>query len=59
MKRKLFFYKDYFHEFYNKQSQPVKKKVDWTLGLVRDIQVIPEKFFKHLEGTDGLYEIRN
>ena len=25
---------------------------------MRTLQIIPEKFFKHLEGTDGLYEIR-
>lgn|GEM_PF-2513802 len=27
-------------------------------GLVRILQVIPVNFFKHFEGTDGLYEIR-
>ena len=26
--------------------------------MVRTIEKIPEQYFKHLEGTDGLYEIR-
>jgi phage-related protein len=58
MDRTLIFYKEYFHEFYDEQIEVVQKKIDWTLGLVRDLQMIPEKYFTHIEGTDGLYEIR-
>jgi phage-related protein len=25
---------------------------------VRTLQMVPERFFKHLEGTDGIYEMR-
>lgn len=28
------------------------------IDLVRTLPMIPERFFKHLEGTDGLFEIR-
>lgn len=28
------------------------------IGFIRDIRIVPEKFFKHLKVTDGLYEIR-
>lgn len=45
-------------EFYNQQSLDVQEKIEWTLGLVRDLNRIPEKYFKHIEGTDGIYEIR-
>lgn len=55
--RKLFFYKHSFFEFYDKQSEEVKKKIEWTLNMIRDMQHIPEKFFKHMEGSDGLFEI--
>ena len=58
MSREIIFYKDYFYEFYNEQELIVQKKVDWTLGLVRDLPMIPEKYFSHMEGTDGLFEIR-
>ncbi len=57
-KRELFFYKDYFDKFYNAQTAKVQKKVLWTLRVVEDLDRIPETYFKHLKGTDGLYEIR-
>ena len=28
------------------------------MNLIRATQQVPEKYFKHLEGTKGLYEIR-
>ena len=33
-------------------------KIEWTLNLIRVIHKVPEKYFKHMEGTEGLYEIR-
>jgi len=57
-RREIYYYKDHFHQFYKKQEPAVRKKIDWVIGLVRDLEVIPSKFFKHIEGTDGLFEIR-
>jgi phage-related protein len=57
MNRKIIFFGDYFYDFYNRQTQKVKEKINWTLGIVRDLEIIPEKFLKHIIGTD-LYEIR-
>ena len=57
-KRGLLFYKDYFNEFYSDQTTKVQKKILWTLRVIEDLDRIPEIYFKHLEGTDGLYEIR-
>ena len=56
--RKIIFYKDYFHDFFVKQSNKVRDKIIWTLELIEDIQKIPETYLKHMENTDGLYEIR-
>jgi len=56
--RGLLFYKDYFDEFYSDQTTKVQKKILWTLRVIEDLDRIPEIYFKHLEGTDGLYEIR-
>jgi len=56
--RQAIVYKHYFWDFYNAQTKEVQRKVDWVIGLVRTLHVIPVKFFKHLEGTDGLYEMR-
>ena len=57
-RRELFFYKDYFRNFYESLSWKVQKKILWTLEIVERLERIPEIYFKHLEGTDGLYEIR-
>lgn len=56
--RQTIVYGQYFWEFYNVQTKDVQSKIDWVIGLVRTLQVIPVKFFKHIEGTDELYEIR-
>jgi len=45
-------------DFYEKQADEVQRKIEWTLGLLRDLKVVPEKYFKQIEGTKGLYEIR-
>jgi len=56
--RKIIFYKDYFQTFFKKQSKKVKAKIVWTFDLVEALQRVPETYLKHLENTDGLYEIR-
>ena len=56
--RKIAFYKDYFQDFFDKQSEKVKAKIIWTLNLVEDLQRVPETYLKHIENTIGLYEIR-
>jgi phage-related protein len=40
------------------QSAKVQEKIEFVLKIIKTIEKVPEKFFKHLEGTDGLYEIR-
>ena len=57
-RRQIFNYGNHFQEFYKSLEPTVKKKVDWVIGLVRDLEVIPSKFFKHIKGSDGIYEIR-
>lgn len=44
--------------FFAEQNQKVKQKIIWTLKIVETIDKIPAEYFKHLEGTNGLYEIR-
>lgn len=56
--RKITFYKNYFQDFFSKQSKKVKAKIVWTFDLIKDVQRIPETYRKHIENTDGLYEIR-
>jgi phage-related protein len=56
--RTVTFYKDYFVEFFVKQREKVQDKITWTLELIENLEKIPETYLKHLENTDGLYEIR-
>jgi phage-related protein len=56
--RKIVFFKNYFQDFFNKQSKKVKAKIVWTFDLVEDLQSVPATYLKHIENTDGLYEIR-
>ena len=56
--RTIYVYGDGFWVFYNAQTNQVQNKIDWVIGLVRTLRIVPEKFFKHLEGTTGLYEMR-
>jgi phage-related protein len=56
--RTIIIYKDYFSEFFSKQRQKAKDKIIWTFDLIEELQRVPETYLKHLENTDGLYEIR-
>jgi len=57
-KRNVVFFKDYFDTFYQSVSTKVQNKILWTLKIIEEMDRIPETYFKHLENTDGLYEIR-
>ena len=56
--RKITFYKNYFRDFFAKQNKKVKAKIVWTFELLEDLRRVPETYLKHIENTDGLYEIR-
>ncbi len=57
-RRELYFFKDYFEEFYNRQTDKVQKKIIWTLKIIEEIDRIPDVYLKHMKNTSGLYEIR-
>lgn len=57
-KREIGFYENHFKNFYLKQSLIVRKKIDWTLLLLRNTRIVPKKFLKKLTNTDGLWEVR-
>ena len=56
--RKIVFYKNYFQGFFERQTKKVKAKIIWTFELIEDLPRVPETYLKHMENTDGLYEIR-
>ncbi len=56
--RTIYLFKDYFSDFYREQRQKVKDKILWTFKLIETQKQVPDDYLKHIEGTDGLYEIR-
>ena len=56
--RTIIFYKDYFLSFFELQNFKVKTKISWTLDVITQLERVPETYLKHLENTDGLYEVR-
>ncbi|MCB9311004.1 MAG: type II toxin-antitoxin system RelE/ParE family toxin [Lewinellaceae bacterium] len=56
--REVIFYGEHFRNFYQGLDKKTKLKVDWTINLLETVEYVPEKYFKHLSETEGLYEIR-
>lgn len=56
--RHIVAFKNYFLDFYGRQPLGVQAKIEWTLQLIRVTRHVPEKYFKHMAGTKGLYEVR-
>jgi len=56
--RKIIVYKKYFVDFYKSQESKVQEKIEYVLDLVRFERQVPKKFFKALENTNGIYEVR-
>ena len=56
--RQVIYFKNYFLDFFQSQSERVKDKIDSVLFLITIADRIPNKFFKHVEGTSELFEIR-
>jgi len=56
--REIFYFKNYYLDFFEKQKPEVKKKFNWTLQLIVTLERIPQKYFKHISDSDGIYEIR-
>ena len=56
--RQVIAYKRYFLDFYEDQTDDVQRKVEWTLNLIQTIDRVPKKYFDHMTGTDGLFEVR-
>jgi len=57
-KRQLIYFREYFWDFFNKQTEKTKDKIDYVLFLVTVADKIPRKFFEQMTGYDGLFAIR-
>ena len=56
--RKIFFFGSYYSDFFDSLKPEAKKKFNWTLEPIATIEKVPEKQFKHITGSTGLFEVR-
>jgi phage-related protein len=56
--RSIFYYKNYYLDFFKTLDFEVKKKFNWILKLISQVDRVPVKYFKHIEDSTGLFEIR-
>lgn len=56
--RDVFYYKNYYLDFFSKLRPEVQRKFNWTIKLIATLDRIPVKYFKHIDGSSSLYEIR-
>jgi phage-related protein len=56
--RNIFYYKSYYLDFFDTLNSDVKKKFNWTLKVIATLERVPGKYFKHIQNSTGLYEIR-
>ena len=56
--REILYYKNYYLDFFEKQKTEVTKKFNWTLQLIATIERVPQKYFKHITDSKGIYEVR-
>lgn len=56
--REVFYYKHYYLDFFNSLKPEEKVKFNWILKLIVTIEKVPEKYFKHITGSSGIFEIR-
>jgi len=58
MTREIRFYEQYFIQFYLSLDASLKEKIEYVFQVIRKVDIIPKKFFKHIENTNGLYEMQ-
>ena len=46
--RNIFYYKNYYLDFFNALDYEVKQKLNWTLKLISQVDRVPVKYFKHM-----------
>lgn len=56
--RSVIAYKYYFIDFVKSLPEKMQDKIIKTIQYIETLQMVPEKYLKHIEGTKGLYEVR-
>ncbi len=54
--REVYAFKNYFLDFYRAQTADVRMKIKFVLKVLREVNIISEKYLKHICGE--IYELR-
>jgi hypothetical protein len=55
--REIFYYKDYYLDFFKTLKPEVQKKINWTLQLIATIDRVPKKYFDHITNSTGILKL--
>lgn len=58
MLREVAYYEHYYLDFFASLKPDVQMKFNWTLQLIATVERVPEKYFRHITGSSGIYEVR-
>lgn len=56
--RDIFYYENYYLDFFESLKPDVKKKFNYTLQLIATTERVPKKYFRHMTGSTGIFEVR-
>ena len=56
--REIYYFKNYYLNFFDSLKPDVQKKFNWTLQLISTVEMVPRKYFDHITNSNGLFEIR-
>lgn len=58
MQRIIILYGNQIIDFLHSLDIKTKEKITFVLDIIKSTMMVPDKFLKHIEGTDGLFEIK-
>ncbi len=56
--REIYYYEHHYLGFFSTLKPKVQQKFNWTLQLIATMERVPEKYFKHMTNSTGIYEVR-
>jgi phage-related protein len=58
MARNIIFHGDYFLDFYRDLDIKVQQKIQYVFELIKQVNIVPDRFLAPMTGYEGLFEIR-
>jgi len=56
--RNISYYEGHYLKFFDTLKPEVQRKFNWTLQLIATLERVPERYFKHMTDSTGIFEVR-